>query len=272
MKAREAILRLTSATGRELLAPAAVPKLTRTPAATPRRAPALGEHTDAVRSAIERIEARARVDASDRGGRRDAAWGPLRGVRVLDLSQWLAGPAAAALLGDFGADVIMVELPSVAADAQGRKSPGLRGHQPQQAQHHARRARPRRPRGVPRPGARERRDRGELPARHARALGPGAGHAPGGQPAARAPALLRLRADRAVHGARRVQPGRPGLRRDHLPERLAGPAAAPRRGHGRRLLDGARSTCWAWWPRCCGATSTARGRWWTPPCSRPRCG
>jgi len=44
---------------------------------------------------------------------------------VLDLSQWLAGPAAAALLGDFGADVIMVELPSVAADAQGRKSPGF---------------------------------------------------------------------------------------------------------------------------------------------------
>jgi len=127
VKAREAILHLTSATGQELRAPAPVPKLTRTPAAPPRRAPALGEHTDAVRSAIDRLEARARVEASDRAesGAAAEAWGPLRGVRVLDLSQWLAGPAAAALLGDFGADVIMVELPSVAADAQGRKSPGF---------------------------------------------------------------------------------------------------------------------------------------------------
>ena len=122
VKAREAILRLTSATGRELLAPGAVPKLSRTPAAEPRRAPGLGEHTDAVRSAIERIEARTRVDAPEPAG---TGRGPLSGVRVLDLSQWLAGPAAAALLGDFGADVIMVELPSVAADAQGRKSPGF---------------------------------------------------------------------------------------------------------------------------------------------------
>jgi crotonobetainyl-CoA:carnitine CoA-transferase CaiB-like acyl-CoA transferase len=132
VKARESVLALTSTTGQELLAPAAVPKLTRTPAAPPRRAPKLGEHTDAVRAVIDRLEARARVDAP---GRADVAehepagaadgWGPLRGVRVLDLSQWLAGPAAAALLGDFGADVIMVELPAVAADAQGRKSPGF---------------------------------------------------------------------------------------------------------------------------------------------------
>jgi len=121
VQARAAILRLTSATGREFLAPAPVPKLSRTPAASPRRAPTLGEHTEAVRSALERIEARPRAEAPDPG----PGWGPLRGVRVLDLSQWLAGPAAAALLGDFGADVIMVELPSVAADAQGRKSPGF---------------------------------------------------------------------------------------------------------------------------------------------------
>jgi formyl-CoA transferase len=126
VQAREAILRLTSATGRELLAPAAVPKLSRTPAANPRRAPGLGEHTEVVRSALERIEARTRVDApAPAAAAAGTGWGPLRGVRVLDLSQWLAGPAAAALLGDFGADVIMVELPTVAADAQGRKSPGF---------------------------------------------------------------------------------------------------------------------------------------------------
>ena len=45
---------------------------------------------------------------------------------MLDLSQWLAGPAATAILADFGADVIMVELPgSGAADGQGRGAPGF---------------------------------------------------------------------------------------------------------------------------------------------------
>src|SRR5260221_485200 len=37
--------------------------------------------------------------------------GPLSGLRVLDISNVIAGPFAAALLGDFGADVLKVELP-----------------------------------------------------------------------------------------------------------------------------------------------------------------
>ena len=50
---------------------------------------------------------------------RDAAWptrpsdGPLRGVRVLDLSIALSGPYVSALLADQGADVIKVERPDI---------------------------------------------------------------------------------------------------------------------------------------------------------------
>ena len=44
--------------------------------------------------------------------------GPLEGLKVLDISNVIAGPFAAALLGDFGADVLKVELP-VGADGKG---------------------------------------------------------------------------------------------------------------------------------------------------------
>ena len=37
--------------------------------------------------------------------------GPLQGVKVLEISQWIAGPAAGAILADFGADVIKIEHP-----------------------------------------------------------------------------------------------------------------------------------------------------------------
>src|SRR3954467_5296284 len=36
---------------------------------------------------------------------------PLEGLRVLDISNVIAGPFAAGLLGDFGAEVLKVELP-----------------------------------------------------------------------------------------------------------------------------------------------------------------
>jgi crotonobetainyl-CoA:carnitine CoA-transferase CaiB-like acyl-CoA transferase len=49
-----------------------------------------------------------------------AADGPLRGLRVIDISTILAGPLCAQLLGDFGADVLKVEHPT-AGD-------GMRGH------------------------------------------------------------------------------------------------------------------------------------------------
>jgi crotonobetainyl-CoA:carnitine CoA-transferase CaiB-like acyl-CoA transferase len=115
VEARRSLLALRSPTGRAFAAAGPVPQLSRTPARRAERAPALGADTAAVRAGVESLAARARpaAPAAVSGG------GALAGVRVLDLSQWLAGPAAAALLGDFGADVIMVELPGATAQARG---------------------------------------------------------------------------------------------------------------------------------------------------------
>jgi crotonobetainyl-CoA:carnitine CoA-transferase CaiB-like acyl-CoA transferase len=124
-QARRSVLRLKSSSGRDFLAPAPTPKLARTSARDALSAPTLGEHTAAVRASVDRIAARARPVV-----RSSSAPGPgaLAGVRVLDLSQWLAGPAAAALLGDFAAEVIMVELPVMGAapmDGPGSRGPGF---------------------------------------------------------------------------------------------------------------------------------------------------
>ncbi|PYM93438.1 MAG: hypothetical protein DME04_11405 [Candidatus Rokuibacteriota bacterium] len=126
VQARRSLLPLQSASGREFLAPAAVPRLTRTPARDPLRAPRLGEHTLEVRTAVGLLAVRRLLTVASRDDTNIA--GPLDGIRVLDLSQWLAGPAAAALLGDFGADVIMVELPATGgapSDGPGSRGPGF---------------------------------------------------------------------------------------------------------------------------------------------------
>lgn len=53
--------------------------------------------------------------------------GPLRSVRVLDLSRILAGPAATQLLGDLGADVIKIERPGGGDDTRQWGPPWLPG-------------------------------------------------------------------------------------------------------------------------------------------------
>src|SRR5258705_856845 len=122
VQARRSALALKSPSGREFLAPAPTPRFSRTSARDAASAPRLGEHTASVRASVERLAARRRPDVKTWSAHGDGA---LAGVRVLDLSQWLAGPAAAALLGDFGAEVIMVELP--ATGTASIDGPGSRG-------------------------------------------------------------------------------------------------------------------------------------------------
>ncbi|HEX2135937.1 MAG TPA: CoA transferase, partial [Microvirga sp.] len=44
--------------------------------------------------------------------------GPLGGLRVLDIGTFIAAPFAATLMGEFGAEVIKVELPNVGDHAR----------------------------------------------------------------------------------------------------------------------------------------------------------
>ena len=125
VRARRSTLPLKSFSGSDFLAPAPTPRFSRTSARDPVGAPRLGEHTAIVRASVERLAARSSPavrSSSARGA------GALAGVRVLDLSQWLAGPAAAALLGDFGAEVVMVELPvtgTASIDGPGSRGVGF---------------------------------------------------------------------------------------------------------------------------------------------------
>ena len=93
--------------------------------------------------------------------------GPMEGIKVVEVGMWVAGPAAAGILGDWGADVIKIEPPvgdpmrgvlSMLGDC-GQRQSAIRTRQPKQAQYRARPVRPRGPRDRHRTRRRSRRVR-----------------------------------------------------------------------------------------------------------------
>ena len=91
--------------GRTLRYPGPFTLKTGTPLRRPGRAPSLGEHTEEVLAEPAR---RPSLPAGGAPGAGDAA-APLAGVKVVDLTWFMAGPSTTRMLADWGATVVRVE-------------------------------------------------------------------------------------------------------------------------------------------------------------------
>ena len=163
-----------------------------------------------------------------------ATGGPLRGIRVIELGQYISGPYAAKLLADLGAEVIKVESPD--GDPM-RRWEGHGTMSPQFAAYNrGKRAvaldlkRAGRPRGAARPRARCRRAHRELPARRRGPSRLRPGRPARAQPAPRLVLDHRLRPRGSVRGPPRLRHRHLGGRRDVQPGRARRHAAAARPG------------------------------------------
>ena len=177
------------------------------------------------------------------------------------------GPFCGQLLGDFGAEVIKVEDPGSGDPMRqwGREKPHgqvavVAGGGPQQEVGHLQPAHRRGPGPGPPPGRRRRRAGGELPARHAGALGPRPRRAVGDQPAARRHPGHRLRPDRPVRAARRVRLDRRGDGRHPVRHRASRTGRRPAPASRSATRSPPRTPASARSPRCTSGERTGRGQ------------
>ena len=218
----------------------------------------------------ERRRDRARPAGSPPGDAAPRPPAPLRGVRVVELAHWMAGPAAGGVLADWGADVVKVEPHGGEPMRHIWGSMGANPDAPNGAFTSANRGKRSVELDVRSRAGREALDRlldradvlltnlrpaaltpaGPVPRRGRRAL-----------PAAGLLLADRLRLGRPGPGAGRLRPGlllRPDRdrARDHHPGRAAGAADAGARRHVHRDDRGRRASS----PRCTSAQQTGRGR------------
>lgn len=74
--------------------------------------PRLGEHTEAIIAELGMVEERSQILRDAHRPPSESISGPLTGIKVVDVTSAAAGPFVASLLGQLGAEVIKIEVPT----------------------------------------------------------------------------------------------------------------------------------------------------------------